>query len=121
MGQNQGSWRFITGAAEQPEPKPGSSACFLPTEVGSGSLGFLCQRWLRGAGGAHIAIATGELLNTACRINELLLAGEERMTRGADTDLDVVPGRTRLVGGTAGADDRGFVIFGMKTGFHIAD
>ena len=43
------------------------------------------------------------------------------MAGGADTDLDIVPGRTRLVGSTAGADDGGFVIFGMKTCFHRAD
>jgi len=43
------------------------------------------------------------------------------MARGANTDLDIVPGRTRLVGSTTGADDGGFVVFGMKTGFHRAD
>ena len=83
-------------------------------------LGLLGQRRLRCAGGANVAVATGKLLNTACRIDELLFTGEVRMAGRADTDLDILASRAGLVGSTAGANDRGGVIFGMKTSFHRA-
>jgi len=102
------------------------SAIRLPERGREGwSLGLLGGRglgkgWFRGAGGADIAVPAGKFLDASGRVDELLLTGEERMAGGADTDLDIVPGRSRLVGSPAGADDGGFVIFGMKTGFHRA-
>lgn len=96
------------------------SKCLLPPER-SRELDFLSQRWLAGAGSANTAIATGELLDATCCVNKLLLTSEEGMTGGTNTDFDILPGRTRLVDSTTGANDGGIVVFRMKTGFHRTD
>ena len=93
----------------------------LPTNGREGvKLGLAGELRLGRACSADIAVAAGEFLDTTCRIDELLLTGEVRVAGRADTDLDILAGRARFIGGTAGADDRGVVVIGMKTGFHRA-
>src|SRR5476651_1299425 len=59
-----------------------------------------------------------ELLDAARAIDELHLAGEERMARRANFGGDVLLGAARreLVAATAG--DGGFFVFGMDVFFH---
>ena len=59
-----------------------------------------------------------ETLNTTGGVNQLLLAGEERMTVGANFNVDGLPGRTSLVLGATGTGNLELVIFRMDTGFH---
>jgi len=68
--------------------------------------------------GLHVAIAAGELLDAARGIDEFLFASEKRMARGANTDLQPLPRRARVVGCATGAGDGGFFILGMNVGFH---
>src|SRR6476646_5476424 len=68
--------------------------------------------------GLHVAIAARELLDSASGIDEFLFAGEKRMARGANTDLQPLTRRTRVVGRATGAGDGGFFILGMNVGFH---
>ena len=64
------------------------------------------------------AVLLMELLDAARRIDELHLAGEERMARRADFGVDVLLGAARgeLVAATAG--DGGFFILGVNVFFH---
>ena len=59
-----------------------------------------------------------EFLDAARRVNELHLAGEERMARRADFDGDVLAraARGELVAAAAGDDD--FFVFGVNVFFH---
>ncbi len=101
-------------------PAPAYSDANRPPDWWSGSrkLGLGGELWLGRAGGADIAVATCELLDTSCRVDELLFTGEVRVAGRTDTDLDIISGRAGLVSGAAGADDRRRVVVGMKTGFH---
>src|SRR5690606_35656660 len=54
----------------------------------------------------------------AGRVHQLLLAGEERMARGADLDVDVGRGRTRLEGVSAGAVKRRRLVLRMDLRLH---
>jgi len=90
----------------------------LPTSVGRDELGLAAQLRLGRTGRAGRTVAAGELLDTASRVDELLLTGEVRVAGRADADLDVLAGGAGLVGSSAGADDRGVVVVGMKTSFH---
>ena len=62
-----------------------------------------------------------ELVNASAGVNELLLAGEEGMTLGADvnTDLSALR-RTGHKGFSASADNLGFNIIGMDCLFHYS-
>lgn len=86
--------------------------------VGRNKLGLRGELGLGRAGGTHVAVAAGELLNATRRVDELLFTGEVGVAGCADTDLDVVLGGAGLVGGSAGTDDGGIVIIGMEAGFH---
>src|SRR5262249_30874624 len=59
-----------------------------------------------------------ELLDAARGVDVLHLAGEERVTRGADFDGDVLAraARNELVAATAG--DGRFLVFRVNAGFH---
>ena len=59
-----------------------------------------------------------ELINTAAGVDQLLLAGVERVALGADLDADAGTGGTSLDGGAAGALDDSGLIVGMDSGLH---
>ena len=59
-----------------------------------------------------------ETVNTSTGINQLLLAGKERMALGADFNLQFGLDRPRLKRLTAYATDDGLAIFGMDLFFH---
>ena len=64
------------------------------------------------------AVLLVELVNAAAGVNELLLAGVERVALGADLDGDVLLRGAGLVHGAAGAADRGRLVIRMDTVFH---
>jgi hypothetical protein len=70
-------------------------------------------------GSVALGVLAAETLDAAGGVNQLLLAGEERMTGGANFHVDVA-----LVGGTgekriaAGAMDAHFLVSGMDGCFH---
>src|SRR5690242_11502138 len=66
----------------------------------------------------HVAVTARELLDPARGIDEFLLTSEKRVARGANTDLQPLPRRTRVVGRATGAGDGRFFILGMNVGFH---
>ena len=78
----------------------------------------LSQLTLGSAGRLRAAIAAREFLYAAGGIDKLLFAGEKWMASGANTDLDVLLGRTGVVNRAAGAGDVGLVVFRMDVRFH---
>ena len=64
-------------------------------------------------------ITFSEPIDTAARINQLLSAGEERMTLGADFNADVASGGTRFDLLSACTADDGFFILRMNSLFHM--
>ena len=72
--------------------------------------------------GGGVGVFLGEALDAAGGINELLLAGEERMAIRADFDIQLVAldRRTSREIVPAGAMHRNGVIVGVDTGFHEA-
>jgi hypothetical protein len=69
-----------------------------------------------------VGILLCEALNAACRVDQLLLAGEEGVAVRANFDAQHVAldGRARRKSVAAGAVYGYFVIVGMNTGFHGA-
>ncbi len=65
-----------------------------------------------------VAEATRKLLDAAGRVDELLLAREERMARGANTDLQVFAGGAGVIDLATGAADGGLGLIGMDIFFH---
>jgi hypothetical protein len=59
-----------------------------------------------------------EAVNASAGINQLLLAGKERVALGANFDLQLGLDRPRLKRLTAYATDDGLAIFGMDLFFH---
>ena len=59
-----------------------------------------------------------ETVNTAARVNELLLAGVERMALGADIHLHLFLGRAGLKSFTAYAANHALTILGMNIFLH---
>ena len=59
-----------------------------------------------------------EAVNASAGINQLLLAGKERVALGADFNLQLGLDRPRLKRLTAYATDDGLAIFGMDLFFH---
>jgi hypothetical protein len=72
-----------------------------------------------GAHGFRATVTARKLLHAARRIDELLLAGEKRMTSSANADLNITTRRAGVIDSAAGADDIGLVIFWMNARFHI--
>ena len=64
------------------------------------------------------AVAARELLDAAGRVDELLLAGKERMAGGADADLDVLLGGTGVIDRAAGAANLSLAIIRVDVRFH---
>ena len=83
-----------------------------------GRSGLGSELGLRRAGSASGTVPAGELLDTAGRVDELLLAREVGVAGRADTDLDILASGAGPVSGAAGTDDRGFEVFGVDAGFH---
>src|SRR5438552_4268141 len=66
----------------------------------------------------HRAVFGHELLDAAFCVDELLLAGEERVARRADFDVELFERRARLERVAARADDGGLIPLGMDLLFH---
>ena len=60
-----------------------------------------------------------ESINTSTGVNQLLLAGIERVALGADFDSDVLLGRTSGKDIAASAADGGLFVLGMDTFLHF--
>ena len=67
------------------------------------------------------AVSFLEFIDTSAGINQFLLARKERVATAANIHFQNVSlfGGTRFKGGTAGADNRYFVIFRVYIGFHV--
>ena len=75
--------------------------------------GRLCRRF------GLLAVTTIEAINAPCRVHKLLLARKERVTGGADFDVQVVLARrVCLEGLAAGAGDCDFVVLWMDSLLH---
>ena len=59
-----------------------------------------------------------ELVNTAACIDQLLLSRKERVTLGADFNLDILFGRTSLDDLAACTSDSGLLVVWMDSFFH---
>ena len=70
------------------------------------------------AHGFGAAVALGEFFHAAGRVHEFLLAGEKRMTSGADTDSNVMTRRAGVIDRPARAHDIGFLILWVNACFH---
>ena len=66
------------------------------------------------------AVTLLETINTTARVNELLLAGEERVALRADADLVLRTGGLDMPDFAAGAGDDGIFVFRMDILFHFA-
>ena len=64
------------------------------------------------------AVLSLESFHSPGRIHQFLLAGEERMTLGADLQADIALGGTRLEGFPAGAGNRYLDVFRMNFRLH---
>ena len=76
-----------------------------------------------GRGLLHAVIRAGgelrlELLNAACRVDVLQLAGEKRVTSRADIDLQLLPGTAGGEGVAAATADRRGDVRGVNAVFH---
>ena len=60
-----------------------------------------------------------ESVNTSACINQLLLAGEERMALGTDLDLDILLCGTSLDHVAASAGNSGLLVLRMNTFLHF--
>src|SRR5258708_17675333 len=70
--------------------------------------------------GLFLAIAQIDPINAPRRVNQLLLAGKERMASRANFDVQVAfASRTRLELFAARAGDLYFAILRMNSGFHF--
>ena len=65
------------------------------------------------------AEALVEAINTSTGVNQLLLAGIERVALGADLNGDVLLGGAGLDDVAAGASDGGLLVIGMDSFFHF--
>ena len=76
-------------------------------------------KWLRKSAGAAIPEAAPETLHTSAAVQNLLLAGVERMAVRADFQVNVfTQSRSRLNHVPAAAGCRDFLVFGMNVGLH---
>ena len=60
-----------------------------------------------------------ETINTSTGVNQLLLAGIERVALGADFNSDVLLGGASRKDVTTGAANRGLFVLGMDTFLHV--
>ena len=65
-----------------------------------------------------LGITLLELLDSTCGVDELLLAGEERVAGGADLNFNLVQYGTELELGATGTGCRNLFIIRMNVGFH---
>src|SRR5260221_7769172 len=92
-----------------------ASFCLPSTEY---LLGFGGRLGLLGLFALVPVVLLLELLDAARRVNELHLAGEERMARRADFGVDVFLGAARGELVAAAAGDGGFFVFRVDVFFH---
>ena len=67
-----------------------------------------------------LLVTTVEFVDTTRRVDELLLAGEERVALRADADLVLRTGGLDMPDFAAGAGDDGIFVFRMDILFHFA-
>jgi hypothetical protein len=72
-----------------------------------------------GSSGFGATIAAREFFHATGCINELLFTSEKRMTCRADTDFDILLGRTSAINSTARADNVSLIILWMDVRFHV--
>ena len=60
-----------------------------------------------------------ETINTSTGVNQLLLAGIERVALGANFNTDILLGRASGKSVTAGATDSGLLVVRMDAFFHL--
>ena len=70
--------------------------------------------------GLSLFVAAVEFVNTTGGIDEFLLAGEERMAFGADSNLGFGTGGFDVPNFTAGAGDDGIFVLRMNIFFHLS-
>ena len=92
-----------------------ASGLGLSSLGGLGSLGLLSLLELGGSGATELV---GEALDASTGVDELLLAGVERVALVAKLDLHLGHGSVRLEGVAAGARHRALDILGMDTLLH---
>ena len=88
----------LWGARQQKNPHP----------CGYGFLSFLLQ-----------VEALVETVNTSTGVNQLLLAGIERVALGADLNADLLLSRTGSKDVATGATDGGLLVVRMDAFFHV--
>ena len=76
-------------------------------------------RFLGSARGLGTAVPARKFLDPSRGVDELLFTREKRKASSTDPDFDVAPGGTRMINGTARANDIGFVVFRMNACFHV--
>lgn len=86
-----------------------------------GSLSACCAHSINSACCMNAAITARKFLNATSGINEFLLASEEWMASGTNTNSKITACGTCLVNSTAGTDNGCFVIFRMFAVFHGAE
>jgi hypothetical protein len=64
-------------------------------------------------------VPASEFLDTARRVDELLLTSEKRMAGGAYTNLDIATSRPGAVNSATGASDRRFNVIRMDISLHV--
>jgi hypothetical protein len=84
------------------------------SEAAADQLSFLAA-----AGGFGAAVAARKFLDAPSGIYELLFAGEEGMTSGANTDLNIATRGARVIHRAACAHNIGLIILWMNTGLHL--
>lgn len=64
------------------------------------------------------AVTLGEFLDTTCRVDEFLLAGEKRMAGRTNTDSKIASSRAGMIHRTARTNHVGLLIFRVNACFH---
>ena len=90
-----------------PDPKKAKRGCFTYGETAP-LTGYLLQ--------AELLV---EAFNTSASVNQLLLAGIERVTLGADFNSDILLSRPGLEHGTTSTANGGLLIIGMDSLLHV--
>jgi hypothetical protein len=98
---------------------------YLPQSSASRDRQGVCPTCLRSSGSVFrwslFAVALIEAIDASRSIDQLLLAGEKRMTSRADFNVQIAFfGRARLKGFAAGAGNRDLAIFRVNLWFHYS-
>src|SRR5215467_9228196 len=113
-GARGSAMRWFTQASLAARTKKAAEAAFFLERW----PGTLCRGCFGGLGRLP-RVLLAELLDPACRVDDLLLARVERVARGAHLDVELLAeGRARREGVSAAADHLDFLVFGMDLFFH---